>query len=458
MKHLQLLAPLLLCEIASAQIDYVDYQIARIGNSPNMYLYPTEGGIIASVSAFSLSIVDINNTEYFLEPTGYWRASVDQQIEAAFINEDHVMTFNGNSAVATVAALESSQDDAFQPSLGGSLAALSVLYSNPNSLPSPCGRILTGTKMLEFDGVSVLELSGPPFVPRRGDSVAGDWAADTNTLYNYDALNDSWASANSIPSSTNCVAVDEAGNYAAVRQNGTEWSVEYYERSPFGFWTLAGAAPLPFNLSVASFRAALSGNHVTVNDSIQRFAVLSVDPSGITLEDSYEIGVDGQANYWVHPNADGSIQRIQIIEQNEFEAPDLVATTDTDTVSALGGTQTIDLQGLSTYTDFQILWLGSLTGTTPGVQYGGDTIPLNFDAYLGYLLNFTGSSNITNQVGLLDANAKTTATVLIPPLDNALIGLEINHVGLAYQPVDGSLLIDRYQSFVGPISLTVTAP
>jgi hypothetical protein len=77
--------------------------------------------------------------------------------------------------------------------------------------------------------------------------------------------------------------------------------------------------------------------------------------------------------------------------------------------------------------------LGSLSGTAPGLPFGGVTIPLNYDFFFDLVLNQPALFH-TGAVGLLDAQSKGNARIQLPPgLPPGAAGLTMHH---AYVVVD----------------------
>ncbi len=105
---------------------------------------------------------------------------------------------------------------------------------------------------------------------------------------------------------------------------------------------------------------------------------------------------------------------------------------------AVGGTVNFSLQpGAEFASDFYFLG-GSLSGTRPGFPVGGETIPLNFDAYTMLTLVKANQPPFTTNFGTLDpVLGEGTAALTLPPgVFTALIGLTAHH---AYAVLDLSL-------------------
>ena len=72
---------------------------------------------------------------------------------------------------------------------------------------------------------------------------------------------------------------------------------------------------------------------------------------------------------------------------------------------------------------------GSVTGTTPGIDFGGDVLlPLNFDAYFNLTLFNPGLGAFGNFVGMLNGAGQSVSTLTLPVLiDPSLFGVVMSH-------------------------------
>jgi hypothetical protein len=112
--------------------------------------------------------------------------------------------------------------------------------------------------------------------------------------------------------------------------------------------------------------------------------------------------------------------------------PDL--GTDTLTISLnTGGQQVFALEGGPTRANWIYFMFGSVTGTTPGIDFGGGVLlPLNFDVYFNLTLNKKGLGAFGNFIGTLDANGSASASLTLPALmDPSLVGVKLYHAYLA---------------------------
>lgn len=363
-------------------------------------------------------------------------------------------------------------NELFQPVYAAELASVELpevenIRSTAGGLPIIDGRIYS------WDGSQISDRAAPAGFSIF-DSIAGDWAIRNAgggdwEVYAYDASEDDWDLQTTLGVSDDVEfgspAIDAQGNCAFLYRQSNFVTAEvgnrvrFFRREPGGGWTDLGLADFPEGtLGVQGESLYLTGDYLVCNRQGMRYVVYGVGSGGLTQLEVYERGAFGQPVYWVHPRADGQLVRYRSVSQFPFQVFDVFPAADTAEVPASGGTQVLELNHLDTYVDFQFLWLGSVSGTSPGVPYGGLQVDLNPDAYFNYLLQFAGNTNITGQVGLLDSSGQATATVVIPPVGPELVGLELRHAALGFRPDDGSVPAARVQFVTDPIPLVITGP
>lgn len=115
----------------------------------------------------------------------------------------------------------------------------------------------------------------------------------------------------------------------------------------------------------------------------------------------------------------------------------LVADASTLSLAA-GGTQTLELgAGMSRGGEAYIV-LGSETGTSPGIAYGIDTIPLNLDPYLLFTLNHPNTPPLGDSLGFLDASGGAVMTIAVPPgFEPGLAGVVLDHAAIVFDLASG---------------------
>ncbi|MHC4512774.1 MAG: hypothetical protein ACYTGW_07745 [Planctomycetota bacterium] len=109
-------------------------------------------------------------------------------------------------------------------------------------------------------------------------------------------------------------------------------------------------------------------------------------------------------------------------------------TTDTSTVSpATGGAQQFTLDAGSQH-GARFYWiLGSLTGTSPGINLGSLHLPLNPDPWTDITIAWANTAWLTNTNGRLDPSGKAQAFFNVPKVTNPkAFGLTFNHAYVVY--------------------------
>ena len=66
------------------------------------------------------------------------------------------------------------------------------------------------------------------------------------------------------------------------------------------------------------------------------------------------------------------------------------------------------------------LTIGTLSGTSPGVNVLGSPIPINVDFYTDLVLSNPNSALLANSVGVLDAAGRAESVFTLPPIPGGL--------------------------------------
>ena len=101
---------------------------------------------------------------------------------------------------------------------------------------------------------------------------------------------------------------------------------------------------------------------------------------------------------------------------------------------AAGGTQSFDLSGGLAQAGQTGFLLGSLSGTSPGIDLGsGQLLPLNYDAYTAFTASTPNTALLSGSLGPLDADGHREATLSLPAgTTPALAGLQLHHAWVAF--------------------------
>ena len=146
---------------------------------------------------------------------------------------------------------------------------------------------------------------------------------------------------------------------------------------------------------------------------------------------------------WTVPATNGTNFRIRVRQVNTGTSYTDLSDADFSILSELvgnvgglsiagGGSQQLQLDAGALQAGRLFIVLGSVSGTTPGIPFGGFTIPLVNDFYLQQCLLFPNQAPLTNSLGYLDATGAATTLVTIPPglIPASLTGLLIHHAAL----------------------------
>ena len=83
-----------------------------------------------------------------------------------------------------------------------------------------------------------------------------------------------------------------------------------------------------------------------------------------------------------------------------------------------------------------LYWLvGSMSGTSRGIQFRGSRIPLDFDSYFATLVRGPNQGLFTNNFGVLDAAGRASVILEVPPeLHADYVGLNLDHAFVEFGP------------------------
>ena len=107
---------------------------------------------------------------------------------------------------------------------------------------------------------------------------------------------------------------------------------------------------------------------------------------------------------------------------------------DFNTISlSAGGMVTFDLDAGPAMSLASYWIFGSVSGTSPGVNFGSINLPLNFDAYFNLTLNQPGLGGVFMKYrNFFDINGRSTASFTVPAgADPGLVGITFHHAYIA---------------------------
>jgi hypothetical protein len=101
-----------------------------------------------------------------------------------------------------------------------------------------------------------------------------------------------------------------------------------------------------------------------------------------------------------------------------------------------GGAQDLFLRAGPPFAGDIYVMLGSLSGTSPGVDIGVGTLPLVVDSYTTTLLSSGGGELFTPWLGLLDADGHATTQFALPSASSpSFAGLTLHHAFVSFEPM-----------------------
>jgi hypothetical protein len=105
---------------------------------------------------------------------------------------------------------------------------------------------------------------------------------------------------------------------------------------------------------------------------------------------------------------------------------------------ATGGTQAMHLDAGPANAGNLYIVVGSLSGTRPGFDFGGQHVPLNMDGWFNLTLQAANSAVLSNTMGVLDAQGRATAFFNFPSGYPAFAG---THIDNAFAAINGSGIV-----------------
>jgi hypothetical protein len=134
----------------------------------------------------------------------------------------------------------------------------------------------------------------------------------------------------------------------------------------------------------------------------------------------------------------------------DSSGPSLLADATSVSLSQ-GGAQAFQIGACPQHAGDLYFLAGSMTGTSPGFAFGGQSVPLNPDVYFFYTLTHPGTPPLATSFGVLDAWGKGAASFSLPAASEpALAGFVLNH---AYGVLDAATLQLEAVSAAVPLAL-----
>lgn|GEM_PF-2259255 len=186
-----------------------------------------------------------------------------------------------------------------------------------------------------------------------------------------------------------------------------------------------------------------NGVPVPFDNTTQQRAPELDPPGSLGIGRVSSFGEDGAGEILIVDYTGGEVFRIVPDGVAPASCEPLVARFSNLSTSS-GGTQYLELHAGSGNAGNIYYVAGSVTGTTPGTPVGGFTMPLNVDAYTLQMLQNPSLPPLLDNVGVLDADGRAEARVVIPPTTlAAFAGTTLHHAYLVIDPIGAVTLVSN---------------
>jgi len=131
-----------------------------------------------------------------------------------------------------------------------------------------------------------------------------------------------------------------------------------------------------------------------------------------------------------------AVEALNVLSDDLVVTVPTTLTRDIAQVSLVsGGQQNLSLNAGAANAGRVYLMLGSLSGTLPGVNFGGVNIPLNVDPYFQYTLSYPNAGLLSPSLGVLNGLGQASATLSLPAgTPSGLAGTTVSHAFLLLTP------------------------
>ncbi len=283
----------------------------------------------------------------------------------------------------------------------------------------------------------------------KNGSISGAWAFREGELFRFNGAQ--WVSQWTVVGAAG--TVNSNGSVVYVYESTAPPTLRLLENSGFGFWY--EAASYQAELVADWLHFEFSADWLVANGEGDGYGIFRRGADGeLVLVDQWKREQPQDPYYWMKLKANGTTcVRLEFVEPGDVELFRLDADVASASISQ-AGQQKLTVRAPETWAGCTFYVLGTVHGSTPGILFAGDVLPINYDAYMHYLLVSTGSGMIQPQVGALDAAGKGVNVLQLPPgLHPDCVGVVAQHLALLFEPGSGA---DVYLRFVGPASLELT--
>lgn len=127
--------------------------------------------------------------------------------------------------------------------------------------------------------------------------------------------------------------------------------------------------------------------------------------------------------------------RDSLIRITGFPPPVMPLMASRVTVPYTGGSVALTMHAGGHNTNRAYLLLGSVSGTSPGFVIDRVPIPLNLDNFSAAMVNLLNMPFFRKFAGFTDSAGRAAASLNVPPLPSAAIGLKVHLAGALVAPV-----------------------
>lgn len=338
------------------------------------------------------------------------------------------------------------------------LPAAEVVQADFDITGLPERNVIAGSSRVANGGGGIWELQGGTLVyvapipwsagllSAKNGSICGAWAFREGELYRYDGAQ--WVSQLTVVGTAGTVTSN--GSVVYIDESTAPPTLRLLENSGFGFWYESASYQGEEVGDWLSFE--FSDEWLVANGDGDSYGIFRRGGAGeLVLVELWEREQAQDPYYWMELKGNGtSFVRLEYVEPGEVDLFRLETDTPTASISQ-AGQQELTVCTPETWAGRTFLVLGTVNGTTPGILFAGDVLPINYDGYMHYLLVATGSGMIWPQVGALNPGGKGVNTIQLPPgLHPDCVGVVAHHLALLFDPVDGANL---YLRSAGPATL-----
>ncbi len=189
-------------------------------------------------------------------------------------------------------------------------------------------------------------------------------------------------------------------------------------------WSLLSGPPFPVGvIGSGMWSSQLGGAVVSGGMDGELFKFLE-SPTANGWDPNYVFGLP--LNTQIHVNDGWMLEVPPPVSTGLFGSPSTISI-------ATGGRHDLTLDADPARAGQLYAVLGSLSGSVPGIALHGVPIPLNYDLYTQFTLDFLNSAPFFSTLGVLDAQGHAQAGLILPPaFPPAMAGMTLTHAAITF--------------------------